>query len=276
MKLPPNTASSRRRSAALRGAADAHRCALEMRPGKWGWSIRAAAGGAARRVERRPSAGAAVKGQRGQAQRSRRRVACSGPWSAGGGCEGSRGLRAPRRWSARQSRRRVAWRASVALAGATGGGQIGSGCQRGGGAERAARSRGGAAAGRPSAGVAVKGRRGQARRQVACSGPWSAGGDCEGSCGLRAPGRWSARRSRRRAAWRASVAGAGATGGGQIGSVRQRGGGAERVARSRGGAAAARAAWVGCGFHPFRRAAQHAAGADRAIALACGGGRACG
>ena len=68
----------------------------------------------------------------------------------------------------------------------------------------------------------------------------------------------------------------GATGGGQIGSVRQRGGGAERVARSRGGAAAARAAWVGYGFHPFRGTAQHAAGADRAIAPACGGGRACG
>ena len=72
------------------------------------------------------------------------------------------------------------------------------------------------------------------------------------------------------------VALAGATGGGLIGSGCQRGGGAERVARSRGGAAAARAAWVGYGFHPFRGAAQHAAGADRAIALARGGGRACG
>ena len=49
-----------------------------------------------------------------------------------------------------------------------------------------------------------------------------------------------------------------------------------RVARSRGGAAAACEAWVGYGFHPFRGAAQHAAGADRAIAPACGGGRACG
>ena len=129
--------------------------------------------------------------------------------------------------------------------------------------------------GRPSAGAAVKGQRGQARRsrrRVAWAGPWSAGGGCEGSCGLRAPGRWSARRSRRRAAWRASVAGAGATGGGQLGSVCQRGGGAERVARSRGGAAAACGAWVGYGFHPCRRAAQHAAGADRAIAAVCGGG----
>ena len=44
------------------------------------------------------------------------------------------------------------------------------------------------------------------------------------------------------------VALAGATGGGLIGSGCQRGGGAERVARSRGGAAAARAAWVGCGL----------------------------
>jgi hypothetical protein len=130
------------RSLAPRCGSRAGRCALEMRPGKWGWSVRAAAGGAARRVERRPSAGAAVKGQRGQA---RQRVACSGPWSAGGGCEGSCGLRAPRRWLARQSRRRVAWRASVALAGATGGGQIGGVCQQGGGAVRVARSRGGAA-----------------------------------------------------------------------------------------------------------------------------------
>ena len=32
MKLPPNTASSRRRSAALRGAADAHRYADASRP----------------------------------------------------------------------------------------------------------------------------------------------------------------------------------------------------------------------------------------------------
>lgn len=74
-------------------------------------------------------------------------------------------------------------------------------------------------------------------------------GGCEGSCSLRAPGRWSARRSRRRVALRASVAMAGATGGGQIGSARQRGGGAVRVARSRGGAAAACGARAGCGPH---------------------------
>jgi len=48
------------------------------------------------------------------------------------------------------------------------------------------------------------------------------------------------------------------------------------VARSRGVAAAACGAWVGYGFHPFRRAAQPAAGADRTIAAVCGGGRACG
>ena len=135
------------RQASLRSAcgSSADRCALEARPGKWGWSIGAAAGGAAWRVERRPSAGVAVKGQRGQA---RRRVAWAGPWSAGGGCEGSCGLRAPGRWSVLRSRRWVALRASVALAGATGGGQLGSVCQRGGGAERVARSRGGAAAAR--------------------------------------------------------------------------------------------------------------------------------
>jgi len=72
-----------------RGGSAASRCALEMRPGKWGWSIGAAAGRASRRVEGRPSAGAAVKGQRGQARRSRRQVAWAEPRSAGGGCEGS-------------------------------------------------------------------------------------------------------------------------------------------------------------------------------------------
>ena len=61
------------------GAAYPGRCALEARPGRWGWSIGAAAGGAARRGERRPSAGVAVKGQRGQVYKC---------WdSRRGGCE---------------------------------------------------------------------------------------------------------------------------------------------------------------------------------------------
>ena len=59
---------------------------------------------------------------------------------------------------------------------------------------------------------------------------------------------------------------------GLIWSVRQRGGGCGEGGAVKGRYGSGAEGLGRVRSHPFRRAAQHAAGADRAIVLACGGG----